>query len=163
VNELTEAYIYLRNLEHRLMYLEDAQTQELPKSEASQALIAKAMNFDRKSEFGWSAFLAKLDSYRQQVQRHFDETFEDADAGGTELEAETAIWNGAVTETQSVTNLQGMGYQDAAESLRRLVNLHQGARYKQLPELSRQRFDAVMPHVISQAAKCRMPMSRCYG
>lgn len=153
VNELTEAYIYLRNLEHRLMYLEDAQTQELPKSEASQALIAKAMNFDRKSEFGWSAFLAKLDGYRQQVQRYFDETFEDADAGGTELEAETAIWNGAVTETQSVTNLQGMGYQDAAESLRRLVNLHQGARYKQLPELSRQRFDAVMPHVISQAAK----------
>lgn len=153
VDELTEAYIYLRNLEHRLMYLEDAQTQELPKSEASQGLIANAMNFDRKASFGWSEFLAKLDGYRQQVQRHFDETFEDANIGGSELEVETAIWNGVVTETQSVTNLQGIGYQDAAESLRRLVNLHQGARYKQLPELSRQRFDAVMPHVISQSAK----------
>jgi glutamate-ammonia-ligase adenylyltransferase len=153
VAELTEAYIYLRNLEHRLMYLEDAQTQELPKSETSQALIAKAMNFDRKSEFGWPEFLAKLDGYRQQVQRHFDETFEDADAGGSELEVETAIWNGAVAEVQSITNLQEMGYQDAIESLRKLVNLHQGSRYKQLPELSRQRFDAVMPHVISQSAK----------
>ncbi len=153
VDELTEAYIYLRNLENRLMYLEDAQTQELPKSEASQGLIANAMNFDRKASFGWSEFLVKLDGYRQQVQRYFDETFEDANIGGSELEVETAIWNGVVTETQSVTNLQGIGYQDAAESLRRLVNLHQGARYKQLPELSRQRFDAVMPHVISQSAK----------
>jgi len=153
VHELTEAYIYLRNLEHRLMYLEDAQTQELPKSETSQALIAKAMNFERKPTFGWPEFLAKLDGYRQQVQRHFDETFEDADGGRSELEAETAIWNGAVTEAQSLTNLSNLGFNDAAESLRRLVNLHQGARYKQLPELSRQRFDAVMPHVISQSAK----------
>lgn len=153
VDELSEAYVYLRNLEHRLMYLEDAQTQELPKSESSQAMIAKAMNFERKPAFSWPEFLAKLDGYRQQVQRHFDETFEDADAGRSELEAETAIWNGAVTEVQSLANLQNIGFKDAAESLRRLVNLHQGARYKQLPELSRQRFDAVMPHVISQSAK----------
>ncbi|MEK9826574.1 MAG: bifunctional [glutamate--ammonia ligase]-adenylyl-L-tyrosine phosphorylase/[glutamate--ammonia-ligase] adenylyltransferase, partial [Methylotenera sp.] len=153
VDELTEAYIYLRNLEHRLMYLEDAQTQELPKSESSQALIAKAMNFERKPAFGWSEFLAKLDGYRQQVQRHFDETFEDADGGRSELEAETAIWNGARSEAQLIASLQSMGFKDAAESLRRLANLHQGGRYKQLPELSRQRFDAVMPHVISQSAK----------
>ncbi len=153
VDELTEAYIYLRNLEHRLMYLEDAQTQELPKSESSQALIAKAMNVERKPAFGWPEFLAKLDGYRQQVQRHFDETFEDADGGRSELEAETAIWNGALSEAQTMASLQSLGFKDAAESLRRLVNLHQGGRYKQLPELSRQRFDGVMPHVISQSAK----------
>lgn len=153
VDELTEAYIYLRNLEHRLMYLEDAQTQELPKSEASQALIAKAMNFERITSFGWSEFLAKLDAYRQVVQRHFDETFEDAHAERSALQAEAAIWNGQVTEAQSLSNLSNMGFNDAAETLRRLVNLHQGGRYKQLPELSRQRFDALMPHVISQSAK----------
>lgn len=153
VDQLTEAYIYLRNLEHRLMYLEDAQTQELPKSEASQALIAKAMNFERHASFGWSDFLAKLDAYRQVVQRHFDETFEDAHAEGSAVQAEAAIWNGAVTEAQSLASLTGIGFKDAAESLSRLENLHQSGRYKQLSELSRQRFDAVMPHVISQSAK----------
>lgn len=153
VVELSEAYIYLRNLEHRLMYLEDAQTQELPKSETSQALIAKAMNFQRLEHFGWPEFLAKLDQYRQLVQQHFDVTFEDTKAERHELETETAIWNGAITEAQAIASLQSAGFNDATESLHRLVTLHQGARYKQLPELSRQRFDAVMPHVISQSAK----------
>jgi glutamate-ammonia-ligase adenylyltransferase len=153
VTELTEAYIYLRNLEHRLMYLEDAQTQELPKSDESKARIAKAMNFERKENFGWTEFLAKLDGYRQQVQRHFDVTFEDTDLDKSELEVQTAIWNGALAEAEATTALQKIGFTDAAESLRRLISLHQSSRYKQLPELSRQRFDAVMPHVIAQSGK----------
>jgi glutamate-ammonia-ligase adenylyltransferase len=153
VAELSEAYVYLRNLEHRLMYLEDAQTQELPKSEESRARIAKAMNFDRQENFGWAEFLAKLDAYRLQVQRHFDITFEDADADKRELEAETSIWNGALTEPEAIADLQKIGFADAAEALRRLISLHQSSRYKQLPELSRQRFDAVMPHVIAQSGK----------
>jgi glutamate-ammonia-ligase adenylyltransferase len=153
VAELSEAYIYLRNLEHRLMYLEDAQTQELPKSEESRARIAKAMNFDQQENFGWVEFLAKLDGYRQQVQQHFDVTFEDTDTDKYELQTEQAIWNGAFTEVEAIAALQKTGFADAPETLRRLISLHQSSRYKQLPEVSRQRFDAVMPHVIAQSGK----------
>ena len=45
VDDLTQAYVFLRNLEHRLMYVEDAQTQELPKTDAAKARIALAMCF----------------------------------------------------------------------------------------------------------------------
>jgi glutamate-ammonia-ligase adenylyltransferase len=38
VEELTTAYVFLRRLEHRLQYLDDAQTHDLPTREADQAL-----------------------------------------------------------------------------------------------------------------------------
>ena len=152
VAELSEAYVFLRNLEHRLMYVDDAQTQELPKSDEAKARIAKAMWFD-----DWEAFLAKLNAYRQQVQLHFDETFSDASASQVgdknPLEIEKSIWNGAIADQESVPALQKLGFIEAPETLRRLNTLHQSSRYRQLPELSRQRFDALMPLVISQAAE----------
>jgi glutamate-ammonia-ligase adenylyltransferase len=147
VVELSEAYTFLRNLEHRLMYVDDAQTQELPKSDEAKARIAKAMWFA-----DWEAFLAKLNAYRQQVQQHFDETFSDANATQGELEIEKSIWNGTIAEQESASALQNLGFADANETLRRLNTLHQSSRYCQLPELSRQRFDALMPLVISQSA-----------
>ncbi len=148
VLELSEAYIFLRNLEHRLMYVDDAQTQELPKSDEAKARTAKAMCFK-----SWDEFLTKLNVYRQQVQQHFDETFSDANTTQGELELEKSIWNGAIAEQETVSALQKIGFIDASETLRRLNTLHQSSRYRQLPELSRQRFDALMPLVISQAAE----------
>jgi glutamate-ammonia-ligase adenylyltransferase len=147
VAELSEAYVFLRNLEHRLMYVDDAQTQELPKSDEAKARIAKAMCFKN-----WDEFLVKLNAYRQQVQQHFDETFSDANTTQGELEVESFIWNGSVAEQESVLALQKLGFIDGPETLRRLTTLRQGSRYRQLPELSRQRFDALMPLVISLAA-----------
>ncbi len=155
VEELSEAYVFLRNLEHRLMYLEDAQTQELPKSDEAKARIAKAMNFEKKEHYSWPEFLAQLDVFRKQVQQYFDATFEEKNADEDALELEKSIWNGQAAEAEALAGLQGIGFTEPQEVLRRLNTLHQGSRYLQLPELSRQRFDAVMPHVISQSA--RMP------
>ncbi len=152
VSELTEAYIFLRNLEHRLMYLEDAQTQELPKSDEAKARIAKAMNFGQVEAYGWQEFLAQLNHYRQQVQQHFDATFSDANTSHEALDLEKSIWNGALVEQEATLALQTLGFAEAPETLRRLNSLHQGSRYLQLPEVSRLRFDALMPLAISQAA-----------
>ena len=150
VSELSEAYYFLRNLEHRLMYLEDAQTHELPKSDEYKARIAKAMNFS-----DWQAFLVQLNQYRSQVQHHFDLTFNDTDASKDVYELEKSIWNGAISQPAAVAALENMGFDDAHESLRHLEVLHNSSRYQQLPELSRHRFDALMPHVIAQSAKMK--------
>ena len=152
VSELTEAYVFLRNLEHRLMYVEDAQTQELPKSEEAKARIAKAMNINQVEGYGWQEFLAQLNHYRQKVQQHFDATFSDANTCHEVLDLEKSIWNGALAEQEATLALQTLGFAEAPETLRRLNSLHQSSRYLQLPEVSRLRFDALMPLAISQAA-----------
>ena len=150
VSELSEAYIFLRNLEHRLMYVDDAQTQDLPKSDEAKLRIAKAMNFA-----DWQNFLAKLNTYRHQVQLHFDATFSESEASQVDLESEKVIWNAALSEQESLATLEKLGYVDINETLRRINTLHQSSRYCQLPELSRQRFDALMPLAISQAAEMK--------
>ena len=148
VTELKCAYTFLRNLEHRLMYLEDAQTQELPKTDEAKARIAKAMVFD-----DWAAFLVQLNIYRSQVQQHFDATFSEDNRSKVGLELEKSIWDGVLPEPDAAQALQQMGFAEALVSLRRLAALRHSSRYLQLPELSRLRFDALMPLVISQAAQ----------
>lgn len=153
VQELTVAYVFLRNLEHRLMYVDDAQTQDLPKTDEAKARIAKAMNFE-----DWPTFLAQLNTHRQLVQLHFDATFSDTTATHYDaLENEESIWNGRRTETEAIQDLQQLGFADAQETLHRLNAVHQSSRYIKLPELSRQRFDALMPYVISLSAKVANP------
>lgn len=65
-DELINAYQFLRKLEHRLQYLDDQQTQDLPQNAGDQILIARSMNFDN-----YAAFLQQLDVHRKIVSRHF--------------------------------------------------------------------------------------------
>lgn len=158
VDELTEAYLFLRNLEHRLMYVDDAQTQALPTTDVAKARIAMAMGFAGTAEVSnWTQFLAQLNLYRVRVQQHFDATFNDANADQDALDVEKSIWDSALSEDEAVTALQGLGFVEAKETLRRLHALRQSSRYRQLPELSRQRFDALLPLVIAQAATVQNP------
>jgi len=152
VEELTAAYVFLRNLEHRLQYMEDAQTQELPTGKAGQARIALAMDFA-----DWAAFREALEQHRAKVQQHFDELFDVPDAsedqalhGRNRLASD--VWQGVIAEDAALGALRSLGYQDATETLRRLNSQHASSRYKNLPESSRQRFDALMPLLIMQAA-----------
>ncbi len=155
VNQLCEAYVFLRNLEHRLMYVEDAQTQDLPKTQEGQNLIASAMNFD-----SWQSLLKKLNYYRDIVQAQFDQTFSvkskpqnvvDANQEKA-LASAKLIWDGALQQDESVAVLSDMGYSKPEDTLNQIQQLHQGHRYKQLPELSRQRFNRLLPLLIEVAS-----------
>ena len=80
--ELTAAYVFLRNVEHRLQYLDDAQTHELPAGPEDRARIAQMAGFD-----AWDAFFARLEAHRQAVTRHFQAVFAEPGA-----DAEAALW-----------------------------------------------------------------------
>ncbi|MES2548014.1 MAG: bifunctional [glutamate--ammonia ligase]-adenylyl-L-tyrosine phosphorylase/[glutamate--ammonia-ligase] adenylyltransferase [Pseudomonadota bacterium] len=155
VSELTSAYVFLRNLEHRLMYVDDQQTQDLPKNDAPRTRIAKAMQYA-----DWDSFLAQLNVHRQIVQQHFDATFnaeaisaspsQDADKSASVYQA---LWQQTLEPNIALPALSDAGYVEAAEALQRLKMLRASSRYQQLPESSRQRFDRLMPLVIEIAAK----------
>ena len=147
---LIAAYSFLRNIEHRLMYVEDQQTQNLPKTSEAQARLANAMYFE-----DWPTFLVALNRHRAIVASHFDATFADEMAApnsenSTELSTETSIWQNTRAENDALQALFHAGYSGAAETYALLQRLRKSQRYQQLPELSRQRFDALMPLVIAQ-------------
>lgn len=65
--KLSQAYLFLRQVEHRIQYLDDQQTHVLPTSDADLAWIAHTMGFA-----DCCAFLHQLDSHREIVAHEFD-------------------------------------------------------------------------------------------
>jgi glutamate-ammonia-ligase adenylyltransferase len=142
--ELRDAYIFLRNLEHRLQYLDDDQTQSLPNNEQDRALIAKAMGFD-----SFEAFLQQLDTHRARVSLHFEQVFAAPQITSHPL---LALWEGTITDEEAVKHLTGIGYRDPQQIVLRLKNIRHSSRYRQMPATTQSRLDALMPAIIEAAA-----------
>jgi [glutamine synthetase] adenylyltransferase / [glutamine synthetase]-adenylyl-L-tyrosine phosphorylase len=75
VQELGEAYVFLRNVEHRLQYLDDAQRHDLPEDEDDRWRIASMSGFA-----SWKDFYHQLRSHREAVSRHFEAVFAEREA-----------------------------------------------------------------------------------
>ena len=144
VRELAAAYDFLRRLEHRLQYLDDAQTHDLPSNEADQTLIAQGMGFA-----DYPAMLEVLEGHRTLVSRHFDAVFGDPSEEDHSLDA---VWKAASDVEQATTVLGELGYRHPRAGAERLAAIQSGPRYKQLPNNIKSRFDALMPRVIEVAA-----------
>ena len=80
--ELAEAYVFLRKVEHRLQYLDDAQTHELPVEPGDRLRLAQMAGFG-----DWQSFAAALEAHRVAVTRHFQAVF-----AGPSGEAEAKAW-----------------------------------------------------------------------
>jgi glutamate-ammonia-ligase adenylyltransferase len=68
--QLGDAYVFLRNVEHRLQYLDDAQRHDLPEEGEERELLAGMCGFA-----SWSAFSERLERHRGAVTRHFQAVF----------------------------------------------------------------------------------------
>ena len=147
-SDLDTAYVFLRNLEHRLQYLDDQQTQELPDKAEDQIIIAEAMGYP-----DYPALIAELDQHRTLVNAQFEQIF------GTHQEEQenSHLWQENITVEELTSPLGALGYRTASESAQRLYNLRTGNRYRQLPEVSRQRLDKLIPQFITLSAQQNDP------
>lgn len=143
VAELRAAYVFLRNLEHRIMYLDDAQTQMLPTSTEDRARIATSMGYA-----SWESFRTALDTHREIVTQHFEQVFEDRQES---VQPCANAWQGS-GEEECIQRLTERGYRDPAETHRRIHALQSGSRYQQMPERSRRRFDIILPNLTEIAS-----------
>ncbi len=156
VAELNHAYHFLRRLEHRLQYLDDAQTHSLPEKHEDQARVAQAMGFE-----SYAALLAELDDHRQRVAQHFEQVFSDPNK---DKETQDDLWqsvtpagDAAERLKETAAQLIGRGYHDGLSLAQRLSALREGSRYQQMPEATRSRFDALAPRVIEACSLTTQP------
>ena len=144
VAELDAAYVFLRNLEHRLQYLDDQQTQELPEKPEDQEIIAQAMGYEN-----YAVLLEQLDRHRAVVNQQFGQIFGEQD----EVQDGAQFWNEGVTGEELSAHLKSLGYRAATDSAEHLQQLRNGSRYRQLPDLSRQRLDKLIPQFVALSAR----------
>ncbi len=135
--ELAAAYDFLRRLEHRLQYLDDAQTQQLPDDAESQAMLAEAMDFP-----DYAALLAALERHRNKVTRHFEQMFA---APQTDQESHplTAVCCGTADAATIRALLENAGYGDPQRVLATLDTLRQHTA--QLAESTQLLLNALLP------------------
>jgi glutamate-ammonia-ligase adenylyltransferase len=143
---LREAYDFLRRVEHRIQYLDDAQTHELPEDDDDRARLANAMGFA-----DWAAFMKVLDAHRAAVSQQFEQTFT------TQQErprhALASVWSGGEEFAEANTaRLAELGFADPAAALARLAAIRASARYRQLPDASSERVDTLIPRLIELSA-----------
>ncbi len=139
--ELAEAYVFLRNLEHRLQYLDDAQTHRLPHDEADRALIASMCGYE-----SWEACAAKIAAVRASVAAHFNAVFAQSQDRASSFDS---IWQDDAADTARA--LGEHGYRNPKATAARLLATRSSQRYLGLPADSRQRFDALVPQLAAAA------------
>lgn len=147
VNMLLEAYRFLRNVEHRLQYWDDQQTQTLPDNPEQQQRLAESMGFT-----GYAAFSDGLNRYRSQVNAVFNQILAEPD-GQPQAHADgwQDIWQENADEEARFNRLAEHGF-DAAPIARRLDQLRNSGKYRHLSAQAQPRFDAVIPLLIQAAA-----------
>ncbi len=145
VAELVEAYVFLRNSEHRLQEFADQQTQLLPREAPAQLRLAYSMGFD-----GWEGFVEVLRGHMQRVHRHFEQVFAAPQTGHAEVDELdlSGLWRGGMDEAQACKVLQQIGYESAEESYRLLQRLYEGRNYQSMSGTARSRLDQLMPLLI---------------
>ena len=153
VAELTESYIYLRNLEHRLMYIDDQQTQDLPTSEDAKQRLLKMLKLDN-----WETFLQELNHHRDRVQYYFEAVFKD-EQKDIAL-PENNLWLGTLPENEALEKLAQHGFARPEDIWRLLQNTRQSQKIQQLPEQSKRRFDQLMPLLIQKSAEQATPKNK---
>lgn len=151
--QLLEAYTFLRNLEHRLQYLDDAQTHTLPSNENDRVIIARMMGCADAA-----TLLAQIDMHRRIVARQFDAIFSGSDGNG----GACRLHEGESAESMTAI-LASLGFDDAGSAARRVLATLQSPRLQSLPETSRARLmtslDAALP-VIGALPDARLPTLR---
>jgi glutamate-ammonia-ligase adenylyltransferase len=144
VDSLEDAYVFLRNVEHRLQYLDDAQTQRLPHALEDRRRIAQSMGYT-----DWEGFEAHLNTLRKRVSGQFEQVFgapqEDQSrhplAGLCEMPAEVAL-----------ARLDEMGFADSAAALEKLQGLRSGSRYHSLPAANKAALEGLLPPLLDVAS-----------
>jgi glutamate-ammonia-ligase adenylyltransferase len=147
-DELTAAYVFLRNTEHRLQELADQQTHDLPLNEPDQVRLAASMGFADAVEF-----FSQLDQHRNNVHRHFQILLEakDSESKQPNLEKQLqGIWQGLIGDSQAEEILAGVGFDQPREVLQLLDYLRNTMGSNRLGDKGRQRLEKLIPQVLKE-------------
>lgn len=146
VETLLAAYRFLRDVEHRLQYWDDRQTQTLPASPEQRQLLAESMGFD-----DYADFLNALNQHRNQVNRLFNEILSEPEEQTQSNSEWQWVWQDKPDEEERQGRLKEHGF-DAETIATRLDQIRHSHKYRHLSAHAQPRFDAVVPLFVQAAA-----------
>jgi len=147
-SELAQAYVFLRNTEHRLQEFCDQQTHDLPQEEIDRTRLAAAMGFS-----GWEAFFDRLRLHRERVHAHFSSLLEAKDTvrpdtGKRQLLID--LWQDSVNIRDNTTLLGRAGFHAPNQVLHILEQIRSDPETRKLGREGRKRLNALIPMLLEK-------------
>ena len=154
VAQLLSAYRFLRDMEHRLQYWDDQQTQMLPHNPEQQERLAQSMGFA-----SWAECAGCLQQHRDNVARIFNETLDEPETDGQNTASEplAQAWQALPEDSEGMEQaLAELGFVQAASLAGTLAQLKSSSKYRRLSAHAQERFDLLIPRVAEAAAQCSL-------
>lgn len=136
VNKLLDSYTFLRNIEHRIQYLEDAQTHSVPNSEDDRLLIAQAAGMQSIDDLMY-ALKTHRDFVSEQFEAIFGEKSEAQDPERTIVPPLVSSQSDEELKTILETKLNEMDFPEADAAAKRLLAFWRSTRIQTLSDAYR--------------------------
>lgn len=140
--DLSESYVFLRTLEHRIQMVEDEQTHSIPEDETGQDRIATFMRF------------ANRDALKEEVLRHSDRVSAHYDALLPEDDSGTAD---GFSEHGLTDKLADMGFDDAAGSAALIDGWRRGRHRALRTERAKRLLEQMLPGLLAAFSGTHRP------
>ena len=147
---LLDSYTFLRNLEHRIQYLDDAQTHSLPSSENDLRIVANAMGMSDSAQL-----LDTLQKHRDFVSAQFDAIF--SDKSSAHDQSRPVIPQPLLTSQTEEEQLQflqskleTLGFPEPASGARRLLSFWKTNRIRSLSDANRNKLIALVNSLLPE-------------
>jgi glutamate-ammonia-ligase adenylyltransferase len=147
-DKLTDAYWFLREVEHRIQMVHDEQTHILPDTEAELKRIAFMLGFgDTK------AFSEKLESVLRLVERKYSALFEQE----TKLSGDSGnlVFTGQRDDPDTLKTLARLGF-ERPEDMSRVIRTWHNGRYRATQSVeARERLTELTPELLQAFGKSK--------
>ncbi len=150
--DLAEAYVFLRNLEHRLQMVADRQTHRMPEDAQGIANIASFLGFPDVE-----AFRRVFTAHLRQVERHYGRMFEAEPTLAAEEVKGSLVFTGVEDDPATIATLRTMGYANPTAVAALVRGWHHGHTRATRSERARELLTALMPALLAAFAKQRDP------
>jgi glutamate-ammonia-ligase adenylyltransferase len=146
--DLAQAYVFLRQVEHRIQCYQDQQTQMLPSDELVRLRLAHGLGF-----INYDAFLVKLNQHRANVAQQFQEVVENKSDKAQRSAGQLAreLWLDVCDNGQVA--LVKLGFVESEKLEQLIQQLRLSRAVKTLPIISKERLDAFMPLLLESAGQ----------
>ncbi|HWT08490.1 MAG TPA: bifunctional [glutamine synthetase] adenylyltransferase/[glutamine synthetase]-adenylyl-L-tyrosine phosphorylase [Roseomonas sp.] len=150
--DLADAYVFLRNLEHRLQMVADRQTHRMPEDEDGIARTASFFGFPDAD-----AFRAAFTAHLRKVERHYGRMFEAEPTLAAEEVKGSLVFTGVEDDPATIATLRAMGYENPSGIAAMVRGWHHGHARAIRSERARELLTALMPSLLSAFARQRTP------
>lgn len=150
VHELTEAYGFLRRIEHRIQMVADTQTHDLPVEPGEFERLARFSGFERSDSFADA-----LKGTFELVQRHSSALFEES--AGLSSDAGSLVFTGGEDDPETIQTLARLGFKRPRDVSATVRGWHHGRYPATRSARARERLTEIMPALLSALARSGEP------